>query len=200
MNQAKDNKLARRIARGDRAAFRDFVEAHKKPIYALAYRMAGNHDDAEDISQDVFIKIFRSAAAYDGSAKLSTWVYRITANAAIDHLRRKRQSPSNCREVPIDDPAQGAAWQEVVSVRNPAREAESRLLGRRIENALAAVSERERAAFILRHYHDFELKEIAETMGISSGAVKSYLFRAVRKLQKELGSSASYQAVEAVHD
>lgn len=200
MSTAEDAQLARRLARGDRAAFREFVEAHKKPIYGLAYRMAGNHADAEDISQEVFVKIFRSIATYDGSAKLSSWAYRITANAAIDHLRHRRQVPADFREVPIDDPAQAAVRAEVVSSRNPAHQAESRLLGQRIENALATVSERERAAFILRHYHDLDLKEIAETMGISLGAVKSYLFRAVKKLQKELGPIISHQAVETAHD
>jgi RNA polymerase sigma-70 factor (ECF subfamily) len=196
----RDSELARRIALGDRAAFRDFVESHKRPVYALAYRIAGNHADAEDISQDVFVKMIRSAASYDGSSRLSTWVYRITANTAIDHLRRRRQAPASYREVPIDDPAQGAARDEVVSGRNPAREAEASLLRTRIERALARVSERERAAFVLRHYHDLDIKEIAEALDISLGAVKSYLFRAVRKLQKELGPSSARRPAEAFHD
>lgn len=162
--------------------------------------MTGNHADAEDISQEVFVKIFRSIGTFDKTAKLSSWVYRITANAAIDHLRRKRLVPADYRKVRIDDPAQFAARWEVVSGRNPAREAESRLLGLRIESALKAVSERERAAFILRHYHDLDLKEIAETLGVSPGAVKSYLFRAIRKLQKTLGSIDSTRTTEAAHD
>jgi RNA polymerase sigma-70 factor (ECF subfamily) len=200
MNLGDDALLADRLSRGDPAAFREFLESHKKPVYGLAYRMTGNHADAEDISQEVFVKIFRSIGTFDKTAKLSSWVYRITANAAIDHLRRKRLVPADCREVRIDDPAQCAARWEVVSSRNPAREAESRLLGLRIESALKAVSERERAAFILRHYHDLDLKEIAETLGVSLGAVKSYLFRAIRKLQKTLGSIDSNQTTEAVHD
>jgi RNA polymerase sigma-70 factor (ECF subfamily) len=200
MNLAEDAILAERLARGDRAAFREFVESHKKPIYSLAYRMTGNHADAEDVSQEVFVRIFRSIATFDHGAKFSSWVYRITANAAIDHLRRRRLAPSAFKEVRIDDPAQAAARAEVVSGRNPAREAESRLLGAKIENALRSVSERERAAFILRHYHDLDLKEIAETMGISMGAVKSYLFRAVRKLRKELGRPNSPRTMETAHD
>jgi RNA polymerase sigma-70 factor (ECF subfamily) len=200
MNQAEDAILAERLARGDRAAFREFVDNHKRPIYSLAYRMTGNHADAEDVSQEVFVRIIRSIATFDHGAKFSSWIYRITVNASIDYLRRRRLAPSAFKEVRIDDPAQEAARTEVVSGRNPAREAESRLLGAKIECALRSVSERERAAFILRHYHELDLKDIAETMDVSMGAVKSYLFRAVRKLKKELGRHDSPRTMEAAHD
>jgi RNA polymerase sigma-70 factor (ECF subfamily) len=201
MDLMDENALIEGMARGDRAAFRDFVEQYKKKIYYLALDMAGNPVDAEDISQEVFLKVFRSFATFRKGAKLSSWLYRVTYNASIDHIRRKEFVPepvgdevleSRSRDDNAGLPHGGPA--------DPAAAVESSQLQARIARALEKVSPQEKAVFLLRHYDDLMLKDIASSLGLSIGSVKSYLFRAVRKLQKELGGSAPISGVEVSHD
>jgi RNA polymerase sigma factor (sigma-70 family) len=93
MTLMDDSPLIEGMARGDRTAFREFVERYKKKVYFLALDMVGNPADAEDVSQEVFLKVFRSFATFKKDAKLSSWLYRVTYNASIDHLRRKETVP-----------------------------------------------------------------------------------------------------------
>ena len=196
-----ERSLIEGIARGDRAAFREFVEQYKKKVYFLALDMVGNAVDAEDISQEVFLKVFRSFATFRKGAKLSSWLYRVTYNASIDHIRRKKFVPEPVGDEVLEsrsrDDNAGLPYGGAV---DPALAAESSQLQARIARALEKVSPQEKAVFLLRHYDDLMLKDIASSLGLSIGSVKSYLFRAVRKLQKELGGSPLISGVEASHD
>jgi RNA polymerase sigma-70 factor (ECF subfamily) len=195
-----ERSLIEGMARGDRAAFRDFVEQYKKKVYYLALDMAGNPVDAEDISQEVFLKVFRSFSTFKKDAKLSSWLYRVTYNASIDHLRRKKFVPESVGDEVLESRSRDGAGLPSGASPDPALTAESSLLQARISKALEKVSPQEKAVFLLRHYDDLMLKDIASSLGLSIGSVKSYLFRAVRKLQKELGGSAPISAMEASHD
>jgi RNA polymerase sigma-70 factor (ECF subfamily) len=176
MDTTTDNRLAERLLRHEPEAFREFVEAYKKRIYGLAIELTRNHADAEDVSQTVFIKIFQSIETFREGGNLNAWIYRISVNAAIDHLRKRSFYPADrAAELPKRPGA------------DPGRQAERSLLQAKIDAALSRISEREKTVFILRHYHDLSLKEIAETLGLTVGAVKSYLFRSIKKLQRELG-------------
>jgi RNA polymerase sigma-70 factor (ECF subfamily) len=176
MDPITDEPLAERLLAGEPAAFRDFVESYKRRVYGLAFELTRNHADAEDVSQTVFIKVFRSIETFQRGASLNAWLYRICVNSAIDHLRKRSFFP-----------AEKAAQVPKTAVADPEREAEHALLQRKIDAALARISEREKTVFLLRHYHDLSLKEIAEALGLTVGAVKSYLFRSIKKLQRELG-------------
>jgi len=195
-----ERSLIEGMARGDRAAFQEFVEQYKKKVYYLALDMAGNPVDAEDISQEVFLKVFRSFATFRKDAKLGSWLYRVTYNASIDHLRRKKFVPEPVGDDVLESRSQEDAGLPPRGAMDPALAAESSLLQARISKALENVSPQEKAVFLLRHYDDLMLKDIASSLGLSIGSVKSYLFRAVRKLQKELGGSPLISGVEASHD
>jgi RNA polymerase sigma-70 factor (ECF subfamily) len=177
------------------------VETHKKKIYFLALDMVGNPADAEDVSQEVFLRVFRSFKTFNQDAKLGAWLYRITYNASIDHLRKRAVTPE-----PMADEALEARFQSQPQIAepqaslNPAVAAERGLLQDRIEKALGNVSPREKAVFLLRHYEDLSLKEIAESLELTVGSVKSYLFRAVRKLRTELVPYQTEVKPEAYHD
>jgi RNA polymerase sigma-70 factor (ECF subfamily) len=200
MDLMDENTLIEGMARGDQKAFREFVERYKKKVYYLALDMAGNPVDAEDISQEVFLKVFRSFATFRKGAKLGSWLYRVTYNASIDHLRRKGNVPEPVGDDVLDSLSQGSTGLPSMPVKDPAQSAESNQLQDRIARALEKVSPQEKAVFLLRHYDDFMLKDIAAALGLSVGSVKSYLFRAVRKIQKELGGPAAISGVEASHD
>jgi RNA polymerase sigma-70 factor, ECF subfamily len=180
----EDKELVERLLSGDPAAFREFVEAYKKKMYYFVLDMVGDPTDAEDISQEVFLKALRGFKTFKREARLSCWLYRIAYNASIDHLRRGPLTPETVEDAVLDGACDG--FHAAPSSTDPARTAETRLLSARVEKALQGVSERERTVFLLRHYNDLRLDEIAETMQISIGSVKSYLFRCLRKLQKEL--------------
>jgi len=195
-----ERSLIEGMARGDRAAFQEFVEQYKKKVYYLALDMAGNPVDAEDISQEVFLKVFRSFATFRKDAKLGSWLYRVTYNASIDHLRRKKFVPEPVGDEVLESRSRDGAGLPSGASPDPALTAESSQLQARISRALENVSPQEKAVFLLRHYDDLMLKDIASSLGLSIGSVKSYLFRAVRKLQKELGGSPLISGVEASHD
>jgi RNA polymerase sigma-70 factor, ECF subfamily len=182
----EEKELIDRLSKGDMSAYRELVEAYKKKMYYFALDMVGNPADAEDVSQEVFLKVFRGFKTFKRDARLSSWLYRIAYNTAIDHLRRESLAPEPAEDAVLD--CAKAGFSEVPSSPDPARTAENRLLSARVEKALQKVSSRERTVFLLRHYNDLMLDEIAETMQISVGSVKSYLFRCLRKLQKELAT------------
>jgi len=195
-----ENTIIEGMARGDQRAFRELVERYKKKVYYLALDMAGNAVDAEDISQEVFLKVYRSFSTFRRGAKLGSWLYRVTYNAAIDHLRSKGAVPEPVDDQVLESRSAGGAGLAQGRMPDPAAAAEASDLQRRIARALEKVSPQEKAVFLLRHNEDLMLKDIAETLGLSIGSVKSYLFRAVRKLQKELGSPAAIPGLEAPHE
>jgi RNA polymerase sigma-70 factor (ECF subfamily) len=200
MDFMDENAIIEGMARGDQRAFRELVERYKKKVYYLALDMAGNPVDAEDISQEVFLKVYRSFATFRRGAKLGSWLYRVTYNASIDHLRSKRTAPEPMADEVLESRSQDGAGLAHGRTSDPAAAAEASQLQARIAKALEKVSPQEKAVFLLRHYDDLMLKDIAETLGLSIGSVKSYLFRAVRKLQKELGGPAAISGLEASHE
>jgi RNA polymerase sigma-70 factor (ECF subfamily) len=181
-----EKSLVERLIRGDELAFRDFVEQNKKKIFYLAYDFTGNMHDAEDISQEVFIKVYRRMKTFKRDSKLSSWLYRITINTCIDKYRKKAvfhkkmQVEKELEEIPYD------SFDHEKLDESPERLVEAKSIQRDISEALKKVSSRERSVFILRHYNHLSLNDISEILGISVGAVKSFLFRAIQKLRKEL--------------
>lgn len=175
-----EQALIERAQRGDMEAFHVLVEHSKINVYRLAYDLTGNRHDAEDLSQEVWIKAFRFLGQFRGTARWSTWLYRITVNTANDYRRPKMRNVTEYRDDMDTDPApQGTS-------ANPIRETEASVTRGHIEEALGRLTPQERAAFVLRHYHDLPIREVAETMSIAEGTVKAYLFRAVQRLRKEL--------------
>lgn len=168
------------------ASFQELVESHKKNVYYLALNLTGNHHDAEDLSQDVFIKAFRAMKDFRGEAKWSSWLYRITVNTYIDEKRKKTH-----QLLPLPEEHEGEEDVQTSGYlsdprSNPQRDLESMNIQKHIDEALKKLSPRERAVFVLRHYNDLILKEIGEVLNISEGTVKSLLFRAIKRMQKEL--------------
>lgn len=178
-----EQELVSKAKAGDMAAFRALVDRSKLHVYHLAYDLTGSRHDAEDLSQDVFVKAFRSLHTFRGDAKWSTWLYRITMNACLDHREATSRTTMITTHAIDDDEVLTA---ERSAGPSPDREAGSRMLGEHIEAALGRLSGRERAVFTLRHYHDLPLREIAAMLEITEGSVKSYLFRALQRLQDDL--------------
>lgn len=165
---------------GTLPSFRSLVEQHKKRVYYLALDLTGNHHDAEDLSQEVFIKAHQSLDSFRGDAKFFSWLYRITVNTYLNKRRKKAVRYMNLWD-DFDHVTQGDS-----APSDPDARAERSTMQAHIEAALQVLSESERTAFVLKHYHDHKIREIADVMDVANGTVKSWLYRAARKLRDEL--------------
>lgn len=181
----EEQVLVQRARNGEMGAFRELVERYKKKIYFLALDLSGNHHDAEDLSQEVFIKVYRSLNKFRGDAKFSSWLYRITVNTCISQRRKKSVSSMTLQE-DFDGDNAGEYTRKREAIHNPERDAEAGLMQHHLDNALKCLTPREKSVFVLRHYNDLPLKEIAQILKITEGTVKSMLFRAIKRLQREL--------------
>ena len=179
-----ERELIELARNGDRSAFRQLVDSHKRNVYYLALDLLGNHHDAEDLSQEVFIKAYRSISHFRGDAKFGSWLYRITANCCIDRRRKKHIVTLSLNHQENSDALEASSMTN--NTAHPEKKMEARTIQKDIEKALAQLSPRERTVFVLRHYNELSLKEIGQMLEIADGTVKSLLHRAVRRLQKEL--------------
>ncbi|MGH9374306.1 MAG: RNA polymerase sigma factor [Vicinamibacterales bacterium] len=177
-----DSDLITRAAGGDPAAFQALVERHRSMVYRVAYQFAGNHHDAEDIAQDVFIKVYRSLDKFRQDAQLSSWLYRIVMNACIDH--RRRQMPAS--SAPYVDEAEQKLLNTPEETPGPEARAYAGELGQVLEAEINRLPHGQRIVFIMRHHQGLKLGEIASALGLAEGTVKRQLHAAVHRLRESL--------------
>jgi RNA polymerase sigma-70 factor (ECF subfamily) len=167
-----------RLAQGDREALAVLMERHYRRIYRIALSYLRNPDDALDCTQEVFVKVFERSWRFRGESEVGPWITRVAVNHAIDHFRKARRRLT--REEPLEP-------QEMKAERpTPEGAAHAGELSERIGRALRSLPERQRAVFVLRHYDDLSLPEIAESLGMRIGTVKSNLHRALGRLRVRL--------------
>lgn len=163
---------------GDKDAFAKLVEKYKKPVYSVCYRMLGTPTAAEDAAQEAFIRAYMAIDRYDPSRSFATWVLSIASNYSIDQLRKKKViilSMDNEKHAWLAPPDPGPS---------PEKAALEKEKFGQIQSLLTSLNEVDRAAVILQYWHDYSYEQIAETLDLSSSAVKSRLFRA-RQLMAE---------------
>lgn len=180
-----DPDLITRAAGGDPAAFQALVERHRSMVYRVAYQFAGNHHDAEDIAQEVFIKVYRSLDRFRQDAQLTSWLYRIVMNTCIDH--RRRQSSTGAAS------AGEEAEQHILNTPEgrpgPEERAYAGELGEVLEAEIARLPHGQRIVFVMRHHQGLKLCEIAEALGLAEGTVKRQLHAAVHRLRAALSAA-----------
>jgi RNA polymerase sigma-70 factor (ECF subfamily) len=180
-----ESDLITRAASGDPSAFQTLVEQHRSMVYRVAYQFAGNHHDAEDIAQDVFIKVYRSLDRFRQDAQLSSWLYRIVMNACIDH--RRRHAPAAC--APFGEEAEHKLLNTPEESPGPEARAYAGELGEVLEAEIARLPEGQRIVFIMRHHQGLKLGEIADALDLAEGTVKRQLHAAVHRLRHALSSA-----------
>lgn len=188
----KERALLDRCCTGDAAAFEALISSYQKKVYNVAYRMLGNTDDASEIAQEVFIKIFRSIRQFKGEAAFSTWVYKIAVNMCLDELRRRKKS----KVVYIDEAVRledGDVEKQIPGeLPGPEEMAEKNELRKIVEKAIGLLDEKHRCVIVLRDIQGMSYEEIARILGCPPGTVKSRINRAraalkdILKPQKEL--------------
>ena len=175
------DELARRAAGGDEDAFAQLVGLHEKKVYGLALRMCGNPEDAADAAQEAFLAAWKGLPRFRGEAGFSTWLYRLTSNAAIDHLRRVKRQRG---EVSLDDG--GPGLDAVDNAPSPQAQAEETELREAVAEGLSMLSEDHRQALLLRELRGLSYEEIASELRVDLGTVKSRISRARGSLRKIL--------------
>jgi len=178
--------LVERCTTDDPQACQELVEQHQRMVYHLALQLLGNHDDALDLSQDVFLTVFRSIRRFRGDSALQTWIYRIVVNQARNRQRwwrRRRRADQVSLDVIMSHGVEPAASEVTTS---PARAFDRKELGTRLWDALRRLPFDQRTAVILRELHGMRYQEIAFSLGVTTGAVKSRLARARQSLRQEL--------------
>ena len=173
-----------RAQSGDSDAFRLLVEQHSRAVFRLAFRMTGNEQDAEDVVQETFLRVYRQLDKYEARSSFSTWLYRIASNYSLDLIRmRKRHEDKrergNAEERDILQTIPGNS-------PGPDRIVYSGQVQERVNEALNELSEQERTAFVLRHFAGMSIDEIGGALGTGTNATKHSIFRAVQKLRRSL--------------
>jgi RNA polymerase sigma-70 factor, ECF subfamily len=179
----EDAALMALVARGDTPAFERLVERHQTLVLGTVARMLGSNSDVEDVAQQVFIRVWKSAPRYVPTAKFTTWLLTITRNLVFNEIRRRKRHPSETLDVhqgeeslPLPD-RQG---------RIPDQNLLDQEMQRAVDHAIQALPEKQRMAVILRRYEEKSYEEIAEVLDLSVPAVKSVLFRARTELRVAL--------------
>jgi RNA polymerase sigma-70 factor (ECF subfamily) len=180
-SSTEDSALVRAAQGGDMAAFEELVARHRDKLYARAYSMMRNEEEAIDLSQEAWVKGWQRLRQFHGESSFATWMTRIVINLCLDQLRKqKRQRAESIEE--MDEESGGVERQMPVITTNPTAGLERAELRERIDRALGQLSYEHRTALVLHEFEELEYKEIAKVMGCSIGTVMSRLFYARRKM------------------
>ncbi|MCE9610807.1 MAG: sigma-70 family RNA polymerase sigma factor [Chthoniobacter sp.] len=183
---AQDLAWMARVKQGDETALQALIEAHQHRIIGTVAKMLGDSGDAEDIAQQVFIRVWKSAARYEPTAKFTTWLFKITRNLVFNELRRRKRHPAQSLDAAAfhddDRPMQVADH----TVKAPDTSVLDEEMQAAIQRAIDELPETQRMAVILRRYDDIPYEEIGEILDLSVPAVKSVLFRARTELREKL--------------
>jgi RNA polymerase sigma-70 factor, ECF subfamily len=182
-----DAEVMLRVKAGDQAAFDFLVQKYRRPLVSFMYRMARNTAAAEDLAQEVFLRVYRSRQSYEATAKFTTWLYRIATNLAVNHARDTRKDRPEVT-LSLDEPDEETGT--TMDVADSSMSAEEGLVRRErlaaIRAKVEALPERQRLAVIMHKYQQMDYKQIADVMKLSESATKSLLFRAYETLREQL--------------
>jgi RNA polymerase sigma-70 factor (ECF subfamily) len=182
-----DAEVMLRAGTDDDAAYEYLVNKYHRPMIAFMYRMCRNQALAEELAQEVFLRVYRSRKSYAAEAKFTTWLYRIATNLAVNHMRDHKVERSG-KVVSLDEPDEESGT--TLDVPDPTLNVEQNILRRErlqaIKKHVMALPEKQRAAVLMHKYQGMDYKEIAEVLKLSESATKSLLFRAYETLRERL--------------
>ncbi len=188
---AEEHALVRRAQEGDRQSFDELVRRYDRDVLRLAMNIVHRPEDARDIYQETFLKVYRNLHRFRFECSFYTWLYRVATNVGLDYLRRRTTRRED--QAPVPEDTEGASTRDFFDrqpQRNPSTNPERQLLGHeisgRIREAMKRLSPRERMVFEMKHYEGMRLRAIGDVLGTSEETVKNSLFRATRKLRASL--------------
>jgi RNA polymerase sigma-70 factor (ECF subfamily) len=191
---ADEQALVRKAQAGDRLAFDDLIRRYDRDVLRLALNLVHRSEDARDIYQESFLRVYRNLHRFRFECSFYTWLYRIVTNVALDHLRRRTSRREDQAPVPEESEAGGGTRDffdrlpEQRAAANPEKRLLGQELGKHIQEAMSRLSPRERMVFEMKHYQGLRLRAIGDLLGTSEETAKNSLFRATRKLRASLDS------------
>ena len=183
-----DEELVASARRGDRRAFEELIERHKRRAYHIAFDFSRDREEAKDLSQEAFLKAFTNLKNFDGRSSFYTWFYRILVNLCLDYKRRQKRGPASSFDETVE--SQMEPSHDPVKPRSPDQQVWARQISHRVGEALEALPARQRTAFVLKNHQGLSIKEIAALMDTAEGTVKVHLHRAVVTLRERLAEFA----------
>lgn len=186
LSQVDDRALAAQAAQGRERAFRELLTRYERPVFSLVYRMVRDRNLAEDLAQEAFIRAFNAIKSYDATYKFSSWIFKIANNHTIDYLRKRKLDTVSMDGSPTatnSDEAQRTRIVVEATGERPDEYVESKELGGLIEEAIGQLRPEYRAVILLRHVEGYAYEEIADTLELPLGTVKTYLHRARKELK-----------------
>ncbi len=186
--KASDQELISRVQRGETSAFEELVYRYDRQVLSIASSYTNDPEDAQDIYQEVFLRVYRSLSGFQFRSEFSTWLYRITTNVCITHQTRTKNRAFVSLEEEMETQAQAVEASPLRGPQpvSPDRHAQNVEISKYIQAALATLSPQQRLVFTLKHHQGYKLREIASMIECSEGAVKKYLFTATEKMRKRL--------------
>lgn len=181
--EALETKIMAEVAEGNLSAFRTLVELHHKSLISFIARFTGDRDSAEDIAQEVFLRVFKAAKDYKPQAKFKTWLFTIATNLCLNEIRGNKSRPKFVDLSDLHEQEYPIVAPETFS---PQKAVENRELSTVVRKAIQSLPENQRIAILLRQYNDFSYSEISKIMGLSISAIESLVQRARQSLKKSL--------------
>ena len=182
----EEKVIIERCKRGDLAAFNELVSKYEKQVYNFAYRLTGNYDDASDVAQDAFLRVFSAIGSFRGDASFSTWLFRITTNVFLDERKKKKAHPHTSLDEHLELGESSVARQIEDPSPTPQEITEDAERAKLLQGAIDGLPEYQRAMVVLYHSQQKSYEEIAEIMDLPIGTVKSRLNRARLALKEKL--------------
>ncbi|MFW6287751.1 MAG: RNA polymerase sigma factor [bacterium] len=180
-----DGELIKEFKNGNKQVFEELIQRYQDRVYHTTFRMLGNHEDAMDMAQETFIRVYKSLGNFKSKSSFSTWLFSITGNICRDELR-KRQRSLKTYSLSSDDRFNNDLPEDSDRKSNPEKASLSRELSSTIQKKVDQLPEEQKFVFVLREFEDLSYQEIAEILDISLGTVKSRLSRARRALRDDL--------------
>jgi len=189
VQQMDESELIRSAQKGDQDAFEQLVRLHDQNVLRLAFNLLRSAEDARDVYQEAFLRVYKNLGNFRFDCSFHTWLYRIVTNLCLDALRKRRVRREESTVVETSDGYLDRmdTVEEQRAQADPQRQLLSNQLGERIQDGLAGLTPRERTVFEMRHYQGLRLKNIGEILGTSEEAAKNCLFRATQKMRAALG-------------
>jgi RNA polymerase sigma-70 factor, ECF subfamily len=187
LERQSDEALMEAFQKGDVHSFEELLTRHRKPVMNFLYRQVGNEALAEDLLQEVFLRIIQGGPTYKAQAKFTTWLYTIARNLCVDNARRAKHRKARSLDQPVGEDGKGTMGDFVPDKgAGPDRQAIGRQLQGRIAEAIETLPEDQREVFLLREYLNLPFKEIADIVGCPENTVKSRMRYALERLRQEL--------------
>lgn len=186
LRKLEDTEVIKEARHGNRSAFDELVHRYDRQVLSIAARYVNQAEDAKDIYQEVFMRVYKALPGFEARSEFSTWLYRITTNVCLTHGTRRKKNAHRTRSNEHDDTENDAHAEYGISDNESDRHTLNTEISTRVNHAMNVLSPQQKMVFTLKHYEGYKLREIADILECSEGTVKKHLFTATQRMREQL--------------